>query len=808
VDPSDPSHGIEEDTTMSDPNPHGATGATDSTGSTASTTSAATSAGSGSDYKLGNDVGITIKDAAGEIAKLIADKISFAGLAPQKAADQGALLGTPPKIAGSRSWPIGDAKLAAQIAIDASAQYQASAFIPGGLTDPDGAVTADTGHAWLKQEIDLAVSVSGKEGGIAFGPATLSAGGSAAANVRLLDYRRHVPADEVGPALIDAIASARFVFLDKDITALDADGCLALAAGGKLALSARVSVSAALGASLAQLDSSLALGGAGRINLQAGASFAVSAALSDTFSVVFSRAASGRIAVALHRLATSNLGAELDFGLNVGFADPDALAPAVESYIEARLGVVYADYQRLVKAICTGGMTDLSALPADLQPLANKALQQLGLSTIQNQLSGLKDKICGLDDKVASIVKEVVQTRLTAQLTFSWSRTTQQDTVLAFEIDPANVATYLGRLLLGDVTPILDRLAAGDHGIVLGNYLDTKTINTSRSFGVSLSLGKWSVGGSTSFAATVQTTATIEQGQRLERRSVDGRREYKGNFLGATQDYFVDLSAAMAKFAAKPALDRDYLFKMQLSFTWEKPPGALPWGDLLATWQVPLLDLPSGAVSLEAAVDLAVTDAGVRAIAGLARNNASQWKSAWAWAMAAALPTVPNLNFRATLDERVASYQGAARYVLDQWQAHTPSDVSAVVGQVRYTKAEGQGTFRLRDIDQANADNFYYLYSISVLWHLDSATRNSWELCEGTRQAFAALGAPGAPDSAVIDALGDLKFAVDDDPYTMRLLGALVVRLLSTLQQADDPLFNVTARTQQSGSVALTASGR
>jgi len=251
--------------------------------------------------------------------------------------------------------------------------------------------------------------------------------------------------------LIAAIASPRFVFLDKDITALDADGCLALAAGGKLALSATVSVSAALGASLAQLDSRLSLGGAGKVNFQAGASIAVSVGLSDTFSVIFSRAASGRIAVAVHRLATSNLGAELDFGVNVGFADPDSLAPAVRSYIESRLGVVYADYQRLVKAICSEGITDLSALPADLRPLANQALQQLGLSTIANQLSSLKDKICGLDDKVASIIKEVVAARLTAQFTFSWSRTTQQDTVLAFEIDPANVATYLGRLLLGDV---------------------------------------------------------------------------------------------------------------------------------------------------------------------------------------------------------------------------------------------------------------------------------------------------------------------------------------------------------------------
>jgi hypothetical protein len=773
------------------------------------TTAGASSASGATDYQLGRDVGLTLNDAVGTIAGFAAARTTFANPALFAQGDKakGTLFATPPSISGQHTWPIGDAQLGAQIAIDASAQYQASAFIPSGAADPDGAVTAAPGHAWLKQEVDLALSFSGQESGLSFGPVAVSSGGSAAANVRLLDYRQLSLTEEVAVALRQAITDARFVFRDADVARLDANGCLALVAGGNLTLSATVSVSDALSASLNALDS--LLGTSGALSFQVGASLEVTVGLADNFSLIFSRAASGRIAVAVHKTATSNLGATLGLGLKVGFADPDAVAPAVQAFIESRLGVAYQDYERLVQAICNGAA---AALPQDLQTVADTVASTLGLPELATQLAALKGKVCGLDAKVATIIQDAVNATFSAQFTFAWSRTTQDDTVLAFEMDPASVPTYLGPLLLGNLAPVLRQLAARNPNLVLGNYLETKTVDTSRSFGVSLSLGKWSVSGGTSFTSEQQTQTKISQGKTLQRRSVDGRNEYKADWFGSQLDYFVDLSAAMPSFAASPTL-ADYLLGLRLSFTWQQAPSpslAAQWSDLLETWQLPPAALnPKAAGTLDAAVDLTITDSGVRTLATIANRDPQSWRDAWAWALAAALPTIPNLNYRATLADRVAAYGEAGKYVLTQLQGGGAVETASVVGQVRYSKAERT---RLLPIDAADPQNsgaaVYYLYGIGPLWQPESPTQNPWQLCERIRKTFAALAAAGGSDTAVDDALRALNFAVDGDPFTMRLLGALVVRLLSTVPQADTTLFTLSARSQLNGTVTLTASGR
>lgn len=756
-----------------------------------------------SDYKF-DDLGITVKDAAGTLAKLLLSKVTFAKV---ELGAQDQVFATPPKLDGAYNFTVGKWG----IGVDASATYQASAFRASSDTDPDGIVTVPAGSAWLKQELALAASVSGSDQNIPFGLATASVDGKAAANVRLLDYRLYPLATPVGSALETAILGARFAFRDADIDQLDAGSRLALVAGGKLALAASVTFADTLSASLPLLDTVLQLAGAsafGALTIKTGASLALNASLSDDFRIVFSRATSGNIGVAIHKATGGDVKLTTDLGVHIGFADPTELANLLDVYVQQRLGVLYTEYQKLEQQACTPTAGTLAALPADLQGIAKTVAQRLGLGTLEQDITNLKTRICGLDKKLQSAIQTAVQTQVTAQFTLSWSRVTSDDTVLAFEVDPTALEPLLAGLLFGDLAPVLRLLEPpGDPSFHLLNYLDTRKVTTDLSFGFTLNLGKWSFAGTTSFQMN-EITETSAAGQRL---SLDGRNSYTGNLFGESQTYFLDLSAAMAAFKPHPTVG-DFTAALHLSWVWEEPPTAglaQKWADLAAVWG--LQDGMAGSVPVKgkgnatAAVDLVLSDAGVRALAAAAADP-NAWNDAWTWAMAAALPGIPGTNWRGTVQDRQHIYGDAARWTLAQLSQNATFEVVAAVGRAHYDTTELQ--IRLMPIDLGNTtDPFnaaYVLYGLAELWQPLSPTQNIWLYGQEINQGFAGIAQPGATIDAFKGALSNLHDAVHKDPFCMRIVGAAIVQLLRA-GQVHGGLFTATARFQWKNSVVVAS---
>jgi hypothetical protein len=745
-----------------------------------------------SDYRL-DGLAVTVKDAAATLAGLLANGADFANVtlypdspapnspsspqAPAQAAAQPAqnqIFATPPSLSGSDAFTVEKAA----IAVGASAAYKAAVLRAPGDTDPDQVVTVASGSAWLKQELALLANVSGNAQGVPFGLATANASVDSGANVRLLDYRRHPLTDPVGAALLGAITTARFAFRAADLDALDGSSCLALLAGGSLALTAKVTFSDTLSASLAALDQ--VLGASGVLTFQTGASIALAVGLSDDFRVIFSRAASGNLAVAIRKAADSTVKLTSNLGVTAFFADPTALEGVLETYIQARLGVAYTDFQALEQTLCA--TTTPASLPSDLQVVAAAVAQKLGLGDAA--LAGLKSRICGLEAKLKDVIQRIAAARVQAQFTFGWSRVTSADTVLAFEIQPAALPQYLYDTLFGDLAPVLRQLAAGDPRFVLVNYLDSRTVASDSSFGFSLALGKWSVGSTTSFDAKTTTETNIAGEQRV---SLDGRNSYTANWLGAAETYFTDLSAAMSAFAARPLLGA-FTFGLHLSWTWQQPPSPLlatRWSDLAAVWGLlPPADAKSlptqGAGEVAAIAELVLSDAGVRALAAAAAAPGA-WNAAWAWAIAAALPPIPEPPFRTTVQDRQRIYGSAAVWTLEQLAGNATFDPAILAGRASYDGAE---RLRLMPIDAGDPNNtlatFYALYGVGSLWRPASATQNVGAIGRGVAQALAALSDPGGSPAAVSQALRQLSITVTGDPFYMRALGAVIVRLLST----------------------------
>jgi hypothetical protein len=757
-----------------------------------------------SDYKF-DSLDITVKDAAGTLADLLVSKTTFANVS---LAPQNKIFSAPPQLDGNHNFPVGQWN----IGVDASASYQASAFRKPNDTDPDGVVTVPANGAWLKQELALAASVQGSDQSIPFGLANAKVGVNAGANARLLDYRLHSLGDPVGSALETAILGARFAFRDADINLLDGSSRLALIAGGNLALSASITFADTLSASLAALDDALKLSQAVALNFQTGASLALAASLSDDFRVVFSRAAtSGNIGVAIHKAAGSNVKLTGNLGVNVGLADQTKVAELLDVYIQQRLGVAYADFQKLEQEVCNAGAGTLAAVPADLQGTATKVAQYLGLGALQQDLGDLKTRICGAGKKLHDAVENAVHTQVTAQFTLSWSRVSTDDTVLAFEVDPTALEPYLAGILFGNLAPVLRLLAPpGDRNFHLLNYLDTRTVCTGLSFGFTLNLGKWSFGSTTSFQMKV-ITETSSAGQRI---SLDGRNSYTGSLFGESQTYFLDLSAAMSVFKSQPQA-KDFLTGLHLSWTWkEKPSSGLAdkWADLAAVWGLAdglARSVPTkGNGNADAAVDLVLSDAGLRALAKAA-TDPKAWNDAWTWAMVAALPGIPGTDWRGTVQDRQRIYGKAAIWTLDQLSQSLKFDPVAAVGRADYYTSELYQ--RLMPIDLGATGNplnaMYQRFGLAALWQPLSSTQNIWLYGNEIHQGFAGIADPAATVDAFKSALSNLHDAVNKDPFCMRIVGAAIVQLLRS-GQTHGGLFTATARFQWNGKgVVATAAG-
>jgi len=754
----------------------------------------------GSDFKL-DSLQVQVKDQVGTLADLVAKQTRFLDLPSNQ------IFGTPPSISGSDDLAIDQTKLA----VSASAAYNATAFVHPQDVDPDGIVTTGADDAWLKQELALSASVSGTQGNLTFGLATASASGAAKGNVRLLDYRQHSIQDLVGQAVIDGITGARFAVRAQDVAQLDAGSRLAFLAGGSLALNVKLSVADTLSASLTALDRALGATGAAAIQFQTGGTCTLAVGLSDDFRLVFSRAASGRIEVDVKKAVNSSVRLTGSYGVTAQFANPQGLAAALHAYVKQRLGVAYTDYQKVEQAVCGAG-SKFSSLSPEIQALAEQIAGTLGLGDAEQKFSDLKTRICGLDKKLQDAITAAVTARLRAAFTFTWSRVTSNQAVLSFEIDPAALPTYLRGLLFGDLSPALEALEDQDPRFTLINYLETRKGTIDRAFGFSLSLGKWSVGSQTDFQITWETDIRfLPDGGRGERRALEGRYAYTSKWLrGQTETYFVDLGATMPGFAASPAL-ADFQYGLHLSWTWQEkhsPALAARWADLAELWgsQPALAGAVAGAdgKDVEAVVEVVLGNEGVLAVARAASGQDPRWLDSWGWALAAALPPIPDLGFRHSVQDRLRLYLQSAKNLLRQ------DEIVNVVTVPAYDSAQERA--QLEPIDLAGLGQpieglavTFEMFGLHTIWRPDSAVRRPSKLFKDVQHAFAALVGGGNYRPAIEGLISQLNTLVAGDPFWTRLLGAALTHFLRQAGQA--ALFTTSARYTAGTSTTLATAG-
>ena len=315
------------------------------------------------------------------------------------------------------------------------------------------------------------------------------------------------------------------------------------------------------------------------IHVNAGATASARVSFTDDFILIVSRESDDRWRVGVRKARTRDAALALDLGVDVQL-DQKQVEAVVGAVIDAVLGERLAKVEALV---ASGGA--LERLPDAQQKLARALLERFGLSTTPT-LEALRDRVAAIKAGIAQAVAEVAQAKLRMGFAYEYRRVRQDTTIAQCVLTRAGLTAHHPELVRGKLGPTLADAAAGVNGASLERYLNERTLRTERSWGFSLSLGKWQAGS--------RDTKTIT---RVERTSAAGLRQH--SFIGVRAytetgepkpKWSVDFAADMPAFSRSPSGPLMSEFQYGLSFAWFEDTKKLKeemldaWLDLAVLW--------------------------------------------------------------------------------------------------------------------------------------------------------------------------------------------------------------------------------
>jgi hypothetical protein len=315
------------------------------------------------------------------------------------------------------------------------------------------------------------------------------------------------------------------------------------------------------------------------VKVSAGATLSARVSLTDDFILVFARESDDRWRVGVRKARTRDAAIGLDLGVDVQL-DRTQLEAVVGAVIDGVLGERLARVEALV---ASGGA--LESLPDAQQKLAHALLDRFGLSATPT-LEAVRERVAAIKAGVAQAVAEVARAKLSAGFAYEYRRVRQDTTIAQCVLTRAGLTAHHPELVRGNIGPTLADAAAGVNGASLERFLNEKRLRTERSWGFSLSIGKWQAGS--------RDTKTIT---RVERTSAAGLRQH--SFLGvrayaATGEpkpkWSVDFAAEMPAFSRSLSGPLMSEFQYGLSFAWFEDTKKLKddtldeWLDLAVLW--------------------------------------------------------------------------------------------------------------------------------------------------------------------------------------------------------------------------------
>ena len=370
------------------------------------------------------------------------------------------------------------------------------------------------------------------------------------------DYRLHQRAEQAQTAfLFDMARGPRFVTKLADVESLEPGEALAFRFGGTIHAAVTISWTDVFTGQLGTIGKLLGTVSPLTFAIDAGAALDVDVSVTDEFVVAFSRIDPQTWRAGVRKVKMTQLGTAIEAGIEVGFTDPAQVEGLLTSVLDNLLGGPAARIKDIL------GAASLESLaPAERRVVA-ALVQRFGLEDEATSLQEIRKRVMAAEQRLHSSLGEAIRTRLALSFGYEYSRVSLETNLLQATVDQAALQAFHAELLRARTRPIVEAIAARRPGVGLEMYLNQKELTRSRSWGFTLGLGKWGTVGGKDF----KKIATVRRldGQGRVQESYLGARSYKGQWVGETFEWGVDLKAEMKDYAAQP-LVADYSFGIHL----------------------------------------------------------------------------------------------------------------------------------------------------------------------------------------------------------------------------------------------------
>lgn len=395
----------------------------------------------------------------------------------------------------------------------------------------------------------------------------------------LSDYRRHPPSAPTRDTVFGDILALRCTLRLADVLALGEREAVAQQMAGRVSATLEFAWSDVISASAGRLTSLIGAAGPVGVRTSAGATLTVRVSFADDFVLVFSREAadSWRIGLRKARTRAVHLGLALGVKVEVDAGRLDALLK--ETFVEL-VGVDRGVVDKLL------GKLSVDKLKAAERAVFTTVAKRLGLDPDNATIERVRERVDRLSAGLEQALAVTIQGKVEAGFVHDYRRIKQTTTILQCLVTKAGMTKHHAAVVRGQFAELLREAESSSAAVRLEHLLYHNSIKTERSWGISLSLGKWATG-----SRDTKTLERIEQvsvGRAQRRHAYVGERSYEDKDERARQ-WSVVFSADMPAFVSD-AVPRVSAFDIGISLVWHESKAKLDaktlgrWLDHAVLW--------------------------------------------------------------------------------------------------------------------------------------------------------------------------------------------------------------------------------
>ena len=276
---------------------------------------------------------------------------------------------------------------------------------------------------------------------------------------------------------------------------------------------------------------------------------------------------------------SNSLTGSLGASITAKFTDPDAIKAVLGSLVSGLLDQPIASIDAILAEVNYDNLNDR------LKPVADKLAKRLHLDDAVGAFTELKTKLVEVKGDAAKAIEKAATLKAEVAFAYDYRRVEQSQMMLEVVMSDQQFWEYHHDVIKGNLKSLMAEITQDDSAVQLKRFLHQQTLEVSKSFGFTFSLGDWSFHNfDVSKVKEVIRTDFLKH-QQIAFVGYNGHDQSK-------RDWATDFNASMAQFSKKSGLptadEFEYAYAVNHETSKQKPTTEVlaKVVDLAVLWQI------------------------------------------------------------------------------------------------------------------------------------------------------------------------------------------------------------------------------